>query len=61
MVELPEIKVQIVAPDVFTISTTPPSDGEEISPTDEALRLIPLLEATAFPVPSILEPNRLAI
>ena len=61
MVDLPEIKVQIIAPNVFTISSMPPSDGEEISPLDETLRLIPLLEATAFPVPSILEPHRLAI
>lgn len=61
MAESSEIKVQIIAPDVFTISTIPLSDVEEISPLDETLRLIPLLEATAVPVPSILEPNRLAI
>ena len=61
MANLPEIKVQIIAPDVFTISTMPPSDAEKLSPVDETLRLIPLLEATALPVPSILEPHRLAI
>ncbi len=61
MVNLPEIKVQVIAPDMFTISTMPEPSGEELSPVDETLRLIPLLEATAFPVLSILEPNRLAI
>ena len=61
MADLPEIKVQIISPNVFTISTMPLSDTEEISPIAETLRLMPLLEATAFPVPSILEPNRLAI
>lgn len=61
MANLLEVKVQIIAPDVFTISTAPPSEGEKISPLDEILRLIPLMEATVLPVPFILEPNRLAI
>jgi len=61
MANLAEIKVQVIAPNMFTISTIPEPAGEELSPVDETLRLIPLLEATAFPVPTILEPNRLAI
>jgi len=61
MVDLAEIKVQIIAPDMFSISTISEPSEDELSPVDETLRLIPLLEATGFPVPSILEPNRLPL
>jgi hypothetical protein len=56
----PEINVRILSPDMFTVSTVADTE-EESSPVDKTLRLLPLLEATAFPAPSIVEPIRLPI
>jgi hypothetical protein len=56
-----EVKVNLIPPDQFSISTEYPQYTDDISVIDETHRLNQLREATFLPVASILEPNYLEI
>ena len=58
MANLPEVKAQVIPPDVFSASTMVEPRKQEPSAIEEILRLLPLLaEATVFPLPSVFTPS----
>ena len=59
MENFPEVKVNLIPPDNFSMSTESEHYIYESLPADETLRLNSLREATFLPVSLILEPNYL--